>query len=133
MPTYPRILLRTTSDPYSLTRFQHGHSSQQLTKNSDGTLSIVNPETGEAYVGTVGMEKEKPYRCEQCGKRYKNLNGLKYHKNHSPPCNPDLDVSKVSLPGMDNPHQDGAGEGPDNMSAWDGVSMGGGMGVGRVH
>ena len=36
------------------------------------------------------MEKEKPYRCEVCGKRYKNLNGLKYHKAHSPPCNPDL-------------------------------------------
>ena len=24
------------------------------------------------------MEKEKPYKCEVCGKRYKNLNGLKY-------------------------------------------------------
>ena len=32
------------------------------------------------------MEKHKPYRCEVCGKRYKNLNGLKYHKNHSPAC-----------------------------------------------
>jgi transcription factor SFP1 len=36
------------------------------------------------------MEKEKPYRCETCGKRYKNLNGLKYHRQHSPPCNPDI-------------------------------------------
>ena len=36
------------------------------------------------------MEKEKPYRCDVCGKRYKNLNGLKYHRQHSPPCNPDL-------------------------------------------
>jgi transcription factor SFP1 len=52
------------------------------------------------------MEKEKPYKCEQCGKRYKNLNGLKYvstplqsslvtlltpsqHKQHSPPCDPE--------------------------------------------
>jgi hypothetical protein len=34
------------------------------------------------------MEKEKPYGCERCGKRYKNLNGLKYHKAHSPLCNP---------------------------------------------
>ncbi len=32
------------------------------------------------------MEKHKPYRCDVCGKRYKNLNGLKYHKNHSPAC-----------------------------------------------
>lgn len=36
------------------------------------------------------MEKEKPYRCEMCGKRYKNLNGLKYHRAHSPKCNPEL-------------------------------------------
>lgn len=36
------------------------------------------------------MEKEKPYRCEVCGKRYKNLNGLKYHRAHSPPCNPEF-------------------------------------------
>lgn len=36
------------------------------------------------------MEKEKPFRCEVCGKRYKNLNGLKYHRSHSPPCNPEL-------------------------------------------
>lgn len=39
------------------------------------------------------MEKEKPYKCEVCQKRYKNLNGLKYHKTHSPPCNPDLLVN----------------------------------------
>lgn len=32
------------------------------------------------------MEKHKPYRCNACGKRYKNLNGLKYHKNHSVAC-----------------------------------------------
>lgn len=32
------------------------------------------------------MEKHKPYRCDVCGKRYKNLNGLKYHKSHSPSC-----------------------------------------------
>lgn len=50
----------------------------------------MNPETSVPYPGTLGMEKEKPYRCEVCGKRYKNLNGLKYHKAHSPPCNPDL-------------------------------------------
>lgn len=24
------------------------------------------------------MEKEKPFKCDVCGKRYKNLNGLKY-------------------------------------------------------
>lgn len=58
------------------------------------------------------MEKEKPYKCDVCGKRYKNLNGLKYvsipqaslkpmfffvdilqHKQHSPPCNPDMKLN----------------------------------------
>ena len=57
----------------------------------------MDPETSIPYPGTVGMEKETPYRCEQCGKRYKNLNGLKYHRQHSPPCNPDL---KMGLPGL---------------------------------
>ncbi|KAL1879330.1 hypothetical protein VTK73DRAFT_7167 [Phialemonium thermophilum] len=67
----------------------HGHTSQQLHENGDGTFSIVNPETSAPYPGTLGMEKEKPFRCEVCGKRYKNLNGLKYHKQHSPMCDPE--------------------------------------------
>ena len=56
----------------------HGHQTQQLHENGDGTFSIVNPETSAPYPGTQGMEKEKPFNCETCGKRYKNLNGLKY-------------------------------------------------------
>jgi transcription factor SFP1 len=71
----------------------HGHQTQQLHENGDGTFSIVNPETSTPYPGTLGMEKEKPYKCEVCGKRYKNLNGLKYHKQHSPPCNPELKLN----------------------------------------
>lgn len=67
----------------------HGHQTQRLHENPDGTFSIVDPETSTPYPGTLGMEKEKPYKCEVCGKRYKNLNGLKYHRGHSPPCNPD--------------------------------------------
>lgn len=33
------------------------------------------------------MEKEKPFCCDICGKRYKNLNGLKYvcHTAFLPP------------------------------------------------
>ncbi|RMD42219.1 hypothetical protein DV735_g2866, partial [Chaetothyriales sp. CBS 134920] len=68
----------------------HGHNSQRLHENGDGTFSIVNPDTQAPYPGTQGMEKEKPYKCEVCQKRYKNLNGLKYHKTHSPACNPEL-------------------------------------------
>lgn len=68
---------------------QHGHATQQLHENGDGTFSIVDPETSTPYPGTLGMEKEKPFKCEVCSKRYKNLNGLKYHKQHSPYCTPE--------------------------------------------
>lgn len=59
------------------------------------------------------MEKEKPYRCEVCGKRYKNLNGLKYHRAHSPPCNPELQTNKMGLGGLQgiNPNANIAGAG----------------------
>lgn len=79
---------------------QHGHQNQQLKENSDGTFSIVDPTTSIPYPGTIGMEKEKPYRCEFCGKRYKNLNGLKYHRQHSPPCNPELRLNTSNLQGI---------------------------------
>ncbi|QIW97966.1 hypothetical protein AMS68_003484 [Peltaster fructicola] len=79
---------------------QHGHQNQQLKENPDGTFSIVDPTTSIPYPGTLGMEKEKPYRCEVCGKRYKNLNGLKYHRQHSPPCNPELKMGAQGVPAM---------------------------------
>ncbi|RAL67892.1 hypothetical protein DID88_008617 [Monilinia fructigena] len=71
----------------------HGHQTQQLHENGDGTFSIVNPETSIPYSGNEGMEREKPYKCDFCGKRYKNLNGLKYHKQHSTPCDPELKLN----------------------------------------
>ena len=43
------------------------------------------------------MEKEKPFKCEACGKRYKNLNGLKYHRAHAPHCNPELKLGQLGL------------------------------------
>jgi transcription factor SFP1 len=52
-----------------LTILQHGHNNQRLHNNADGTFSIVNPETSAPYPGTMGMEKEKPYKCGVCGKR----------------------------------------------------------------
>ena len=69
---------------------QHGHNTQTLQDNKNGTFSIVDPDTLDPYPGTLGMEKHKPYRCETCGKRYKNLNGLKYHKSHSQTCDPEI-------------------------------------------
>jgi transcription factor SFP1 len=94
---------------------QHGHQNQQLKENDDGTFSIVDPLTSIPYPGTVGMEKEKPYRCEVCGKRYKNLNGLKYHRSHAPHCNPELALQKLGLAGnlqnLQNANVAGAGMG----------------------
>jgi transcription factor SFP1 len=77
---------------------QHGHRTQQLKENSDGSYSIVDPVTSIPYPGTVGMEKEKPFQCETCGKRYKNLNGLKYHKQHAATCNAELRIGLNALP-----------------------------------
>lgn len=71
----PVLQTSTNNSRYHKT---HGHQTQRLHENGDGTFSIVNPETSAPYPGTLGMEKEKPYKCEVCGKRYKNLNGLKY-------------------------------------------------------
>ncbi|KAK2060796.1 hypothetical protein LY76DRAFT_509305 [Colletotrichum caudatum] len=100
----------------------HGHQTQQLHENGDGTFSIVNPETSTPYPGTLGMEKEKPFSCDVCGKRYKNLNGLKYHKGHSAPCNPDFKFlaaglnNLASLPGlMENSMSNLPGIGEDQM------------------
>ena len=50
------------------------------------------------------MEREKPYFCEGCGKRYKNLNGLKYHKNHNERCVQAIEAQQ---------QQHGASQGPD--------------------
>lgn len=79
----------------------HGHNTQQLAANENGTFSIVDPETLSPYPGTLGMEKSKPHRCEVCGKRYKNLNGLKYHRNHSPAC--DSESQRLDPNSMINP------------------------------
>ncbi|KAK9470683.1 uncharacterized protein V1510DRAFT_369707 [Dipodascopsis tothii] len=62
---------------------QHGHQNQILHQNDDGTYTVISPDSEFAYPDYPGLEKDKPYRCEVCGKRYKNLNGLKYHRGHS--------------------------------------------------
>ncbi|GMM38779.1 zinc-coordinating transcription factor [Saccharomycopsis crataegensis] len=62
----------------------HGHQNQKLFENPDGTFSVIDPESNQPYPdGSFNLEKDKPFRCEVCGKRYKNLNGLKYHRGHS--------------------------------------------------
>ncbi|KAK9467914.1 hypothetical protein V1512DRAFT_260347 [Lipomyces arxii] len=62
---------------------QHGHQNQVLRQNEDGTITVVSPDNEFPYPDYPGLEKDKPYRCEVCGKRYKNLNGLKYHRGHT--------------------------------------------------
>jgi transcription factor SFP1 len=98
---------------------QHGHQNQKLQENEDGTFSIVDPLTSVPYPGTQGMEKEKPYRCEVCGKRYKNLNGLKYHRAHSPHCNPELKLNQLTqlqnLQAISNMNVNVAGAGMTGM------------------
>lgn len=48
------------------------------------------------------MEKEKPYSCEVCKKRYKNLNGLKYVRyplpnNNSLPLDPFISTRRIAV------------------------------------
>ncbi|GME76298.1 unnamed protein product [[Candida] boidinii] len=61
----------------------HGHQNQKLRENPDGTFSVIDPESDAPYPEGTALDKDKPYRCEVCGKRYKNLNGLKYHRGHT--------------------------------------------------
>lgn len=104
-------------DEQKLTDCKHGHNNQRLHENGDGTFSIVNPDTQAPYPGTQGMEKEKPYKCDVCQKRYKNLNGLKYHKQHSPPCNPDLQPGGSSSPSAPTSSNAVTAQGMGNMGA----------------
>ncbi|VEU20190.1 DEKNAAC100967 [Brettanomyces naardenensis] len=61
----------------------HGHQNQKLRANPDGSYSVIDPKSNAPYPEGAEFDKDKPYRCEVCGKRYKNLNGLKYHRGHS--------------------------------------------------
>ena len=61
----------------------HGHQNQKLRANPDGTFSVIDPRSNTPYPAGADLDKDKPYRCEVCGKRYKNLNGLKYHRGHT--------------------------------------------------
>ncbi len=110
------VSVSTTLSFQVLTREQHGHNNQRLHENGDGTFSIVDPDTQAPYPGTMGMEKEKPYKCDVCQKRYKNLNGLKYHKTHSPPCNPELQLNGNKSPSLGIPNMMG-GQNMGNMGA----------------
>jgi hypothetical protein len=91
-----------------------------LHENGDVTFSILNPETSKPYPGTIDMEKEKPYQCGVCKRRYKNLNGLKYvrssatpffmelltkfqHTQHSPACKAELELMLAGASEPENP------------------------------
>lgn len=70
-----------------------GHVDQELRLNGDGlTYSVIDPISNAPYPenvvasgaagGAMGVEG-RPFGCQVCGKRYKNMNGLKYHRAHS--------------------------------------------------
>ncbi|KAH8194199.1 hypothetical protein TruAng_011630 [Truncatella angustata] len=105
---------------------QHGHQTQQLHENGDGTFSIVNPETSQPFPGEMGMEKEKPHKCEYCNKRYKNLNGLKYHKQHSPACEAAANIAAMRAGWAANAAN---GQANLNMSSLSNLSMGNPLGM----
>ncbi|KAH8672832.1 hypothetical protein BGZ60DRAFT_527127 [Tricladium varicosporioides] len=62
--------------------------------------------SGNAYSGISDAKETaiKPWKCESCGQRYKNQEGLKYHVNHSQTtCNPNFDPSQVKKRGGRRP------------------------------
>ncbi|KTW30184.1 hypothetical protein T552_00663 [Pneumocystis carinii B80] len=61
----------------------HGHCTASVMLQ-DTTVPVAFSD--EAVVSSPKgnpVVENKPYKCELCNKRYKNLNGLKYHKAHS--------------------------------------------------
>ncbi|KAF9566386.1 Transcriptional regulator of ribosomal biogenesis protein [Mortierella alpina] len=62
----------------------HGHSSSSSSTTSSSCTGGSDDATGTG--DGEGIEN-KPYVCTflECGKRYKNLNGLKYHIEHTHP------------------------------------------------
>jgi transcription factor SFP1 len=92
----------------------------------------------------MGMEKEKPHKCEYCNKRYKNLNGLKYvslgpapvlsrevvltrkkHKQHSPACEAAANIAAMRAGWAAN----AAGQASINMASLSNISLGNGLGM----
>lgn len=61
----------------------HGHCTASMVLQ-DTTVPLAFSGDG-IPMGSKGnpVVENKPYKCELCNKRYKNLNGLKYHKAHS--------------------------------------------------
>ncbi|KAH8926917.1 hypothetical protein BT69DRAFT_911645 [Atractiella rhizophila] len=60
----------------------HGHCNATVTVPMDGVTG------GEGDIELpYDVEESKPFMCHQggCGKRYKNMNGLRYHYSHSGP------------------------------------------------
>lgn len=61
----------------------HGHcTSTMMLQDTIVPVAFSNEGVVVAPKGNPVVEN-KPYKCELCNKRYKNLNGLKYHKAHS--------------------------------------------------
>lgn len=61
----------------------HGHcTASVMLQDTSSPVAFSNDAVVASPKGNPVVEN-KPYKCELCNKRYKNLNGLKYHKAHS--------------------------------------------------
>ncbi|KAH6680933.1 hypothetical protein B0J14DRAFT_558266 [Halenospora varia] len=92
--------------------FQFSTTSSGSTTASEMRAKIVTARialhfnSGNAYSGIHDAKETatKPWKCEDCGQRYKNQEGLKYHINHSQTtCNPNFDPSQVRKRGGRRP------------------------------
>lgn len=71
-PVFPRDMM--------LTVFSMVIKIKDCLRMQMGHFKSSTPVTSAPYPGTTGMDLKRSYKCEICGKRYMNLNGLKYHQ-----------------------------------------------------
>lgn len=85
--TQPADLSKRNSDDDGDIELSPSDLASPLHMNISGTASVSS---------TTCLAEDKKYCCEKCNKRYKNLNGLKYHMRHSHQ-EPELMVSTPTL------------------------------------
>lgn len=61
----------------------HGHCTASVMLQDTTVPAAFSDEIVASSPKGNPVVENKPYKCELCNKRYKNLNGLKYHKAHS--------------------------------------------------
>jgi serine/threonine protein kinase len=85
----------------SALEYVHNNTTRHCDIKPSNILVKYVPQASAPDPGDSAIEKEKPHKCAVCGKRYKNFNGLLYHRNHLSACNPDLQPAPPKISAAD--------------------------------